>query len=290
MLSCVIALPHNNILLMFANLFSSFVARVLLASLFLLLVNLLSGLLAVEFRYPSLWGNAEVFHEYGYPALYNWALMHLPSMLLLALLVFRLPTFSPGQIRHCQLLLLLALVVLFFVEVKLPYGRLRHIPFALFLIVGVLVLLLLSLLFYPPVKTVGAVLVLVGLMGLFEWVRPLTTGFPQGEFPTEESQTASVAENTSDNFFSEVTAYQRRDHVEYSAIVSETVGPGVGPDGEEICRQAKRLVAAGSGDVVILLVHPWFQTEAKYVHHAGKASYESDAIWQCQFRYPEPAT
>ena len=52
-----------------------------------------------------------------------------------------------------------ALVILFFIEVKLPYGRLHNIPFALFLIVDVATLLMISCLFHPPWK------VLIGIAG-----------------------------------------------------------------------------------------------------------------------------
>lgn len=274
---------------MISNILSSMLARLLLAALFLLLVNLLSGLLAVELRYPSLWGGSDVFHEYAYPALYNWALLHLPSMLLLALLVFRLPTFTLSQVRRCQLLLLLGLVVLFFVEVKLPYGRLRHIPFALFLIVDVLLVLLFSLLFYPPVKTLVIVFLVAAILICLQWLSPITIGLQSDKSPAQADHEAIVSDSEEVGFFEEVSEYQRRDHVEYSAIVNETVGPDMGPSGAEICRQARQLVAEAGKDVVILLVHPWFQTERKYVHHAGKAYYDTEANWRCQFRYPEPS-
>lgn len=261
--------------------------RLALAGLYLVAVNLGSGLLAVELRYPSLWGAQEVFHEYAYPALYNWALMHLLSMLPLALVVFRYSTFSKQQIRRCQYLLLAALVVLFFIEVKLPYGRLRHIPFALFLGVDVIVALLISLLFYPPWKVIVAILTL----STIAWVSLIVrTGDFSANANNIMTDRKSVTEPEPKGFFDHGAQVKKSDHTLYIVVVNEVVGPDMGPSGEKICREAKALVSPGSNDVVAIQVNTWFQPEKKYVYNAGRGSYNNTTEWQCDYKLPEPPT
>lgn len=271
------------------NLLSSFPARICLALMYLIAVNLGSGLLAVELGYPSLWGASEVFHEYAYPALYNWALVHTLSMLPLAWLVFRLPTLRPRHIRLCQIASLASLVLLFFVEVKLPYGKLRHIPFALFLIVDALVLLSVALLLRPPWKLLAGFALLLALISTVYFGPPdIARDFTfQSSDNLEDNPEATPKKKAAKKFFAEVTEYQRKDYIEYLAVVQDTVGPDLGPGKREICREANRLVASGTQDVVILMVHPWFEPETKYIYKAGTAGYYGSSIWRCHFELPE---
>ena len=66
--------------------------RAFLAVMFFVFVNGLSGLLAQELRYPSLWGNSSgLFGEYAYPIPFTYALSHWLSMGPLTLIVLGIP-------------------------------------------------------------------------------------------------------------------------------------------------------------------------------------------------------
>lgn len=265
---------------MIQQLFSTSAGRLGLVVLFFLTVNLGSGLLAVEFRYPSLWGNREVFHEYAYPAPYNWAIVHILSMVPLAYLVYQLPDLTPNRVRFWQVLSLVALVILFFIEVKLPYGRLRNIPFALFFIVDVVTLIVITCLFNPPWKTLIGLAVIVGLVSGYQIVTSID--FATISVGSKSEQSAPVG------FFSEVDEVSRPDYTEYVAVVTEIVGPNMGPDRGEICDQAEQLIQRGSPDILILMVHPWFEPEKKYVYFAGESKYDAAGNWVCGYQLPQP--
>lgn len=257
--------------------------RLLLAIVYLVSVNLLSGFLAEALDYPSLWGRSgSVWGEYAIPLPFTWALAHLVSMLPMALLIAGLPLWPKIWVIRARWILIAALIVLFFAEVKLPYGRLRHVPFYLFLAVDAAVALLLSLLIYPPIRTLIVTAAMVATMTL-------------GIYVTHRETTSTATENALEKhegevtFFEEISEYPRGTSKEIVATVRETVGPDIGPNAEKICAEAKALLAKGSTAEVKLMVHPWFETEQKYVYSAGSARYDTAGEWLCDFSYPTPA-
>ncbi len=120
--------------------------RVLNTLFFLVAVNWTAGALAVEFRYPSLWGRSDVFVEYAYPLPLSWALAHLATMIPLAWATWRSWDWEPSQVLRLRIGLLLGLIASASLDLIYGGGRWHRIPFILFPLVDLGWALTLSLL------------------------------------------------------------------------------------------------------------------------------------------------
>ena len=117
-------------------------------SVFLIVVNLACGLIAVEFRYPSLWGGRDVFKEYALPLHLSWAIAHLPSMLIMCVLLFRMPEWDEAQITKIRCVFLVGVALCIAIEFIYGGGKFHRIPFVLFVLVDLSVAYALSLLLH----------------------------------------------------------------------------------------------------------------------------------------------
>jgi len=109
--------------------------RAAIGAVYLFGVNLLAGWAAVTFRYPSLWGNSDVFAEYAVPLPLGWALDHWLSMTPLTLAIFAMPKWSGVQIRQFRFLLIGVLLTAVMLEFIMGGGRWHRVPFLLFPII-----------------------------------------------------------------------------------------------------------------------------------------------------------
>jgi len=117
--------------------------RSLVFLMFVISACLLSGYIAVELRYPSLWGTTDVFTEYALPIGLTWGLVHWPSMLILGISLVTLPKWSTQKVRGfrtvCGVIFLLLLLELD-----------NKIPFLLYPKVDLVLALMGSLVLVPP--------------------------------------------------------------------------------------------------------------------------------------------
>ncbi len=241
--------------------------------------------------YPSLWGNSTgILFEYAAPLPFNWAFAHLVSMLPLAILIYGLPLWPHRRLVQFRWVMVAALVVLFFIEVRLPHGRLNHIPFALFLIVDCLAALVISLMFRPPIKwIIGTLLILTAATFLLRYINNY-----DGKTTENRSRPALESERpepVSNSFFENSNQFQRAGFVELDLTIRGIVGPEIGPKPDEICEEAKAFairVQKNSKLLVIFMAYPWFEAEEKYIYAAGSANLELDGSWNCKFTYPAP--
>lgn len=115
----------------------------LVFSLFFICVNLLSGILAVTFNYPSLFNVNASFGEYAFPVPFTWALAHWPSIFIYGIPLLHLrkkaDKFTLGYRLFCAVSF--GLLLLKFDE---------KIPFVLFVTVDAITGLILSLGLVPP--------------------------------------------------------------------------------------------------------------------------------------------
>tara|TARA_R110002073_G_scaffold4917_6_gene31036 strand:+ start:8663 stop:9520 length:858 start_codon:yes stop_codon:yes gene_type:complete len=281
--------------------FSTTLGRTLLVLTFLVCTNLGSGYFAVRLGYPSLWGNSTgIFMEYAVPMLYNWALAHVVFMVPIAVVLSRVPGWEAKSVFMFRCVAGFVLVSALLLEVKLPVGRLNHVPFLLFIIMDTSLALLLTVIFYPPLKGILGVTV-AGLLlysGLYLYNNPgqlklpLKVDAPEVDEPEVESPADGSME-----FFEKVLRFERPGFIEMDAIIRETVGPNQGPTPEEICDNAKllakslvRSLTKSAPVVVKFTAHPWFESEDKYVYPAGEAELDSAGQWHCNFVYPRPAS
>lgn len=127
--------------------------KLLLALVYFTSINLLAGFAATWLKFPSLWGNSQVFDEYAIPILMTWGTAHWPSLLLVGIPLLNIYRWSALSIRRFRL----ACVVVFLL---LMYGVKERFPFALFPAVDVFVAFFFSLVIVPfsykenPVLTV----------------------------------------------------------------------------------------------------------------------------------------
>ena len=117
-------------------------------SVFLIVVNLACGFIAVEFRYPSLWGGSDVFEEYALPLHLSWAIAHWPSMLILCALLFRMREWDEAQITKIRYVFLVGIVLCIAIEFIYGGGKFHRIPFVLFVLVDLSAAYALSLLLH----------------------------------------------------------------------------------------------------------------------------------------------
>lgn len=277
--------------------------RIAIGLAFLLVVNLLAGWLAQELRYPSLWGNSQVFAEYAWPLPYGWSMVHWVSMLPLAFVVAALPGWPPSRLVRTRWILLGLLAAVLFVEVEWPYGRLNRIPFLLFFAVDFSVALLVSLAIRPPLRALaGAAALLVLGFAVLRWLAapeaPREAGGPPPA-PAADSAAAEPVTRDATGFFSdsEVSVLRAEREVRITLYLADTVQPGQPPSPEAICRAAEaryaelaavRVRPDGYRERVRFMAHPWFEPERKYVYPAGEAGMDESGHWACAFEYPQP--
>jgi hypothetical protein len=193
--------------------FRSTAGRLLLIGLFLTTTTLSAGYLADALHYPSLWGSSSsVWIEYTVPLPYYWAFSHLVSMLPLALLVGSFPLWPQVWIVRVRWILLFGLVAIFFAEVKLPYGRLRHVPYFLFIAVDLALALLCSLLVFRTrrlLAVIGTIVVILLIAAAL--LRQALEPEQPGRKPEIKIDLSSAAPSTSmtPQFFEEVRSYER---------------------------------------------------------------------------------
>lgn len=123
--------------------FSKIPAKILLLVVFIISVNLLSGYIAVWLRFPSLWGSSNIFFEYAFPVHLAWGLMHIPSFVIIGLLLLLLSSWNQSQIQRFRITCICLFLILL-------YGVMEKIPFALYPAVDLLVALFFSLIIVPP--------------------------------------------------------------------------------------------------------------------------------------------
>lgn len=110
---------------------------------FLVVVNLLSGLVAVNFDYPSLFNVEPSFGEYAVPLPFTWALGHWPSMLLYGVPLLYLPKKGEKFTQYYRLFCVISFGLLL-LEMD------ERIPFLLFPKVDAVTGLVFSLVLVPP--------------------------------------------------------------------------------------------------------------------------------------------
>ena len=115
---------------------------------FLIVVNLACGFIAVEFHYPSLWGGSDVFKEYAFPLHLSWAGAHWPSMLILCVLIFRMREWNEAQISKIRCVFLAGIALCIAIEFIYGGGKFHRIPFVLFVLVDLSAVYVLSLLLH----------------------------------------------------------------------------------------------------------------------------------------------
>lgn len=113
--------------------------------LFLVSVNLISGILATKLNYPSLYNVHARFSEYAVPLPFHWALAHIPSML-----IFGIPLLFLHSWKEKHIVYFRAACILTFLLLLLEFDR--KIPFLLFLKVDTLLAFICSLVVAPPNK------------------------------------------------------------------------------------------------------------------------------------------
>lgn len=140
--------------------------RAAVAAAYLFGVNLLAGWAAVTFRYPSLWGNSDVFAEYAIPLPLGWAFVHWLSMAPLTLAIFALPRWSDLQVRKFRLLLAGVLLGAVALDFGMGGGRWHRVPFLLFPLVDASTGLALSFLRSKRALLISAAIALAGTFAM----------------------------------------------------------------------------------------------------------------------------
>ncbi|MBT7952045.1 MAG: hypothetical protein HN764_10510 [Gammaproteobacteria bacterium] len=138
--------------------------KIILLIIYLGGANLLAGFVAVWFRFPSLWGNGEVFIDYALPVNFTYALSHWPSLLLCAAPIMQMADWNTRQIRRIRKICLILLLVI-------AYGLIEKIPFALFPAIDLLFVFIISLLIAPPTLKENPIIisVILGLLAIAAW-------------------------------------------------------------------------------------------------------------------------
>lgn len=127
----------------YRNLFHKTAVKFGVLIIYLISVNLISGYIAVWLRFPSLWGNSQIFIDYAMPLGLTWALSHWPSMILVSIPLLRLVHWNARLINRFRIICLSIFLILI-------YGVIEKIPFALFPCVDLIVAFFLSLVIVPP--------------------------------------------------------------------------------------------------------------------------------------------
>ena len=273
--------------------------RLGLAALYLLSVNLLSGYLAVTFRYPSLWGNVTgLFGEYAYPLPFSWALAHLVTMLPLTMLVTGIPFWEQKRLVQARWVCIAALAVCVGVEVSDGIHRFKKTPFVLFWMVDSSLFLMLTLVFKPPLRTLAAV---IGGVLIFtaSWV------YLPGILKSLQQADALVPEKTElpapGNFFTRTDLSPDWYHKTaiYYFQLRDRLEPSRPPLPDEICSKAEVLYrslldtnpppAGFASPTVNFMARAWFDDTDKYLYNSGTAEL-ANGHWDCRIVYPDPVS
>jgi hypothetical protein len=123
--------------------FCNVYVKIIVLMIYIISVNLLSGYLAVGFKFPSLWGNSQIFLDYAMPFGLTWALAHWPSIIIFTIPLLMLPHWNEKLVQRFRVICLSLFLILI-------YGVIEKIPFALFSAVDSLTAFFISLLIRPP--------------------------------------------------------------------------------------------------------------------------------------------
>jgi hypothetical protein len=118
-------------------------SRAVIITVFFVLVNVLAGYIAIELNYPSLYNVRASFSEYAIPLPFNWAFVHLASMLVYGLPLCLMHEWQPKTVAYCRIIFGCSFL-LYFLELD---GK---NPFILFLKIDAISALAFSLLLVPP--------------------------------------------------------------------------------------------------------------------------------------------
>ncbi len=121
------------------------VFKTLLFIAFIALTCTLSGVIAINFNYPSLFNVDATFGEYAIPLPFNWALAHIPS-----LLIFGVPLFflNKKALKYVNLYRIICGTTFLLTLLELD----QKIPFVLFPKVDALLGLCASYILVPPTR------------------------------------------------------------------------------------------------------------------------------------------
>lgn len=174
--------------------------------IFLIIVNLACGFIAVEFRYPSLWGTSDVFTEYALPLQLSWASAHWPSMLTLSVLLFRMRRWNEAQISKTRFALLTGIALCIAIEFIFGGGKFHRIPFVLFILVDLSAAYILSLLLHQRRRPFVALFLFLVVMLIgaaptlrFEYQKYLYDQKRIEAIKQEEERTRRIKEGNSAN-------------------------------------------------------------------------------------------
>ncbi len=255
--------------------------RTLLGVAYLISANALSGLFAVLLDYPSLWGKSTgIFGEYAIPLPFTWALAHWISMLPFTLVMLGMPLWEKRSVIRIRWLLLAGILVSLFFEIDLPYGRLEHNPFLLFLTVDFVLVLLLSFLFYTSVKVQ-----LAGLVTLVTLILGIIFQEPLVRFSSLQGPLLSELE---------VEISHKEKLVRYHFNVIPALTPGESPYPDKICAAAEKLfdevtsanpAPADYTEIVLFWARPK-NAKPGTTYPAGSAGQDHQRHWICDLNYP----
>lgn len=115
-------------------------------------MNLLAGVIAVRFDYPSLFSVDPTFVEYALPLPFTWALSHLLSTLLSISLLMCIRVWQEKQLKIFRIACLVIFVLLFLeIDAKSPFSQFGKIDS--------LCAFLFSLVLAPPTRETNPLLV-----------------------------------------------------------------------------------------------------------------------------------
>jgi len=241
--------------------------------LFLVAVNGTAGTLAVEFHYPSLWGNREVFGEYAYPLPFNWALAHLATMIPLACATWLSWDWPPDRLRRYRIVLLVGLIASVVLDLVYGGGRWHRIPFVLFAVVDFGWALAMSLLLTSRTRRVAIGAVLLGGILLASWPSVST-------YLAERERAEAFARISSKD--GRVRARATTDQADVVVYTVEVAGTPKDTLPRLVCLDVLRVYEdmlafhePRDADPVVEIVRPREETPF------ARAAYSSRGRWQC---------
>jgi len=242
----------------------------------------MAGLLAVEFRYPSLWGNSDIFPEYAYPLPYGWALAHWISMSPLTFWVFRMPTWDTHTLMRSRWILLAIVTAAVLFEFIYGNGRWHRIPFVLFVLVDSAIALIIAMIIKPPRKLMAG-LGISGALLLIFW----TVGTPLIAAWKQNKNVAALA--TLNSKYESLRAMPTESLGDDARVIMEVQLDVAGTlDKEALCYEALKLF---EGTMELFpsekRANPWIQFVARSkrspdtLTSIGEARYTDRGRWQC---------
>lgn len=126
--------------------------RVLVFVIFLFIVSLLAGYVAIKLRYASLYNVTASFAEYAIPLPFYWGMLHIPSMLIYGVPLLALSVLREKFIKYFRVFCICSFLLLL-LELD------KKIPFLLFPKIDALIALIFSFALVPPSREENPVLV-----------------------------------------------------------------------------------------------------------------------------------